>query len=242
MALLSNVKKKLIVNAGHFLPTDKGYICEKCGLNNNGTVTEGELVIEIRNELVPMLKRHLFDITSIPDDRNLAQSIAIANVAAPTLNDGLCIDIHLNSNKNDEIRGVEVYGATSAASEWVSRALSRNIAKATGIPDRGYRPHTDAFVGSLGWIVKTNAWAVVIECGFLTNEKDRALLLSKDGPKTIAKGILNGILELYGVAPIVAEKPAEDRATLIKRLTEQLNALMVEMRILLQKQLGRGKF
>lgn len=244
MAILSNVKKKIVLNAGHFIPGDSGYICEKCGLSNGGTVTEAEQVIEIRNILLMMLKDNLFDVTSIPDDRNLAKSIEIANIAAPTLNDGLCIDIHLNSNKDTNMRGVSIYSGTSPVSAQISRVLSANIAKTAQIPDLGYKPHTEAFVGSLGWIMKTKAWAVVIECAFLTNENDRALILANPNGKTlIAKGILNGIMELYGITQIERTEPAkEPDLNTLQKIINQLSAILVELRLLISKKLGRGKF
>lgn len=244
MSILSNVKKKIIVNAGHFLPTDKGFVCENCGFNNE-TLNEAELTIKIRDELLPMLKRNLFDVTSVPDDRNLRQSIDIANVAAPTLNDGLCMDIHLNSNKNPDMRGVEMYSGTSPISAQISRVLSKNLAKIAQIPDRGYKPHTQAFVGSLGWIVQTNSWAVVAECAFLSNKDDRALLQRPDGPNLIAKGILYGILELYGMTPIEPESPKEEKEAELNRLQKTIDwikGLLVALTLKVNQKLGRGKF
>ena len=233
-----------MVNAGHFIPTDKGAVCEKCGFDNEN-LNEAELVMKIRDELVPMLKHNGFDVTSIPDDRNLRESIEIANVAAPKLNDGLLIDIHLNHHQNPEIGGVEVYSGTSVMSAQISRVLSANIARVTHVKDRGYKPHTLANVGTLGWIAKTNAWAAVVECLYLSNKANRDFLLDPVGPKHVARGILAGICELYGVSPLPFVPPARPELDLNK-----LQLLILELKIkvvnlwleILKKSNKLGKF
>ena len=50
--------------------------------------------------------------------------------------------------------------------------------------------------GSHLYVIRTTVPpAVLVECAFISNENDRAYLLSTDGQKTLAEAIYQGIME-----------------------------------------------
>ena len=212
MAVLQNVKKVTVLNAGHHLK-DQGASHKK--------EKESEHTIKIRDELSSLLELHGFHSLIIPDILNLSKSIEMGNLYVKDLNGGFFLDIHLNSRgfsaQNQPVRGVECYSGYSVTSKEVSRILSRNLANEIGTIDRGWRPHTESGPGSLGWITKTNGWAVVLECLYLDNEDDRGILLSEGGHKRISHGIMKGICELYGLAfiELPKEEPKEEEEEVV---------------------------
>ena len=53
--------------------------------------------------------------------------------------------------------------------------------------------------GNLAVLKYVDMPAVLIECGFITSETERAMLFDPEYQETIAEGILNGILEFLPV-------------------------------------------
>lgn len=203
MAILQNVKKRIIVNAGHF-DNDPGAV----------TLVERDEAEKIRDAFVDVMQNKGFEVLVIPDNLDLPQSIAQANKWAGTLNDALCIDIHLNSASNKAVRGVEAFHGTSGTSKDIATALVNAVSLSLGLPNRGARPDTQTAVGSLGWIRQTKAWATLIEVAYISNAEDMAVLTGKDGYKKAALGIARAVHELFGV-PFV-EKTIEESIEIIE--------------------------
>jgi N-acetylmuramoyl-L-alanine amidase len=148
---------------------------------------------------VSLLRADGFEVISIPDDPNLHFSIDYANRYAQNIADALAIDIHLNYEGLRRKSGTEVYGfAGSPKSIQIADVMARNISQAIGLPNNGGKPDTQAAVGSLGWVRETNCWAVVVEPLYLDNLIDQRLI-SEGKHELIAQGIVNGVLELFGI-------------------------------------------
>ena len=122
------------------------------------------------------------------------------------------VSIHLNSSKVKAVQGVETYFSSqrkmldAAAlrknlqlgdgaemedhrSELLAGLIQRNVAAATGAPDRGVRD------SRLHVARNSNCPAVLVECGYLTN-KDEALRLKRSAYKDkIATAIAESIHE-----------------------------------------------
>jgi N-acetylmuramoyl-L-alanine amidase len=198
-AVLSGVKKHIIVNAGHFSGDP--------GASGNG-YTERDEVEKIRDQVLPLLTKAGFSYFKIVDSLNLVQAIAAANADSPNLNDALAIDIHLNFASNTAKRGVEGYYGNTDASKAIAAAIAANVAKELGVPNGGAHPQSDSAVGSLGWIRETKVWATLVEVCYISNLPDMTLLAKTPGGyQKAALGIVNGICELYGVPKISIDDP-----------------------------------
>jgi len=188
MAILTNVKRRIIVNAGHY-DKDSGAI----------SAVERDEVRKIRDEVLHLLAPLGFEVFAVPDNLDLAKSIAYVNEKANSLNEGLCIDIHLNSFSNKSVRGTEAYYLTSDTSTKIAERMAFHVSDQLGIPNRGAKSDTLAAAGSLAWLRKTKPWATLVEVCFISNEADMKALTGTGGYKRAAQGIVNAVSELYGV-------------------------------------------
>lgn len=190
--ILENVSKHIILNAGHH-DNDSGAV--------SGQYIERDMCKKVRDEMIPLLERAGFSFTIIPDSLTLVQSIAEANRMAPTLQSGLCLDVHFNYSSDPKVNGAEGYYGTSETSQQIAATLSLNIGAELGIKDRGARPDTSTAVGSLGWIRQTKAWAILVEVAYISNAGDMAAVEGV-GYRLAALGIVNGLCEVFGMPKI----------------------------------------
>lgn len=100
----------------------------------------------------------------------------------------LLVSIHCNAHTNPEANGTEVLYMDIKA-ESLARGISYDIAKSTGMGNRGAKYRSD-----LGLLKTTNP-AIIVECGFITNSAD--LMKIKRNKKTIANKIYENIQEYY---------------------------------------------
>lgn len=191
MAILSDVKPVILVNAGHHLK-DNGA--------SHQDVIEAIECMRIRDAFVPVLRERGYTVEVVPDHLTLSQSIAWVNAKAPNLNDGLAVDIHLNAGSTS-VRGTEAFHGTSSTSKKIAEAFSRRLSKSLGTANRGAKPDTMTAVGSLGWIRQTKMWATLVEVCFLTNDKDIQLLRGEGGYHKTAVGMADAVDELFGTQP-----------------------------------------
>ncbi len=98
------------------------------------------------------------------------------------------ISLHCNSNPNPVFSGCEayVYRLNSRAEELAEEILE-GISDRMGIRDRG------VFAGNFLVLRRTTMPAVLVEMGYLTNPRDRELLVND--PQGFAQGIYNGIVD-----------------------------------------------
>src|SRR3990167_7719986 len=88
---------KTFINAGHFL-NDPGHVVA------NG-LQENTIVMKVRDLVSALLTGYIVKL--VPDELNLADSINWVNQQA--LPEDMAIDIHLNANNSNTIRGTEAY-------------------------------------------------------------------------------------------------------------------------------------
>lgn len=230
--VLPNTKKVIILNAGHWDNPDTPHV-EDSGARYND-VLEAIECIKIRDAVADILESRGYIVHKVPDHLDLRKSIDWANEKAPSLNDALAIDIHLNYLSNRTARGTESFHGTSETSKKIAAELASSVALEMGIPNRGAKPDTQTAVGSLGWIRKTSMWASLIEVCFLTNPDDMAVLHGAGGYAKAARGIANGIDRIFGKeVPVPApeptpEPPISEECTLAKFSLKELFAEVVK--------------
>lgn len=106
----------------------------------------------------------------------------------------LFVSVHFNSAPSEEASGIEVYyydsktdpSRTKKSSE-LAQAVLDNTIKATKAKSRGIKH------GNFAVIRNTNMPAILVEAGFLTNEKEMASIKDPAYMKKIAWGIAQGI-------------------------------------------------
>lgn len=163
------------------------------------------------------LKRHGFKtILVAPTDADtpLATRVQTANKAKADA----YISVHYNAGSgvlNSNQGGIETYFYQgSAQSESLARLIHTEMLKGTTQRNRGLK------VGNHLYVVKnTNMPAVLLECGFMDNEREALLMIDPAFQKETADEIVRGICSHFGIkyvpeapksapAPTPAPQPA----------------------------------
>ena len=227
---------------------DPGHGGQDAGaLSKDGRTVEKTLSLDIARRVARMLRRDGVEVSlTRPDDRTFVP-LPDRPALARAKNADLFVSIHLNANAASAPRGVETYvfpargmesttwdlsrGASDESKQWwpgngadwgnvqLGFCIQRRLVAASGLPDRGLRRARFVVVR------EARVPAALVECGFLTNPRDLAVLRSETGRENIARGIYEGIFDFaYGtmapglpphkpgppVTEIVAAPPAAD--------------------------------
>lgn len=142
------------------------------------------------------------------------------------------ISIHANAFGSawNEANGIEtwIYEKVMGDSETYrfARYIHDALLAATGRRSRGIKRSHDLYV-----LKNTRMHAALVECGFMTNAKEAALLLSEDYRRECAAGICKGICSFYGVTYKEKEAAgvAEKRYNTIAEVPTWAQALIKEM-------------
>jgi N-acetylmuramoyl-L-alanine amidase len=109
------------------------------------------------------------------------------------------VSIHANANGSgawDSARGVEtlVDYRKPAQAVALARMVQEKLVRATGLLDRGLQYRDN--VGVLNFSKMT---AILVECGFMTNKDEAALLKSDSYRQKCAAAVVAGLVEFYGL-------------------------------------------
>ncbi|MDU5950573.1 MAG: N-acetylmuramoyl-L-alanine amidase, partial [Paenibacillus macerans] len=110
---------------------------------------------------------------------------------AENANADIFISIHANSGPATAT-GVETY-YTRSESAGLAKVMHKHLVESSGLPDRKVRTQ------SLHVTRETTMPAVLLECGYLSNKNDEALLYTEEFQNNVAQGIVDGIKEYLGV-------------------------------------------
>lgn len=123
-------------------------------------------------------------------DTSLDARAALAN----RLQVNCLVSIHANAGAASA-RGIEtyIYLNTPTSTDNLARMIHNHTINITGMVNRGVKRADFAILR------ETNMDALLIECGFMTNTEDLALLKSDEYRRKCAQGIVNGLVEFYGL-------------------------------------------
>jgi len=196
---------KVYVNAGHHENDSGAVVC---------SIAENETTMRIRDELKRLPIE--YELIYVPDSLDLGDSITWINRQASSTD--LALDIHLNTNKDKTIRGVEAYYSDDPRN---AQIFARKVAEYLITPNRGAIHDGQSYVKSLGFLRKTVCPAVVLECGYMTSEHDKKALFSQDGLNRVAKGIIEAI-KMIGFHAPSAHAELQKQLNLIARMIETI--------------------
>lgn len=188
---------KYNVHAGHN-PANK-VACGAVGLVNESTENRA-----VAKELIKILREEGHTVYDCTVDNGSNASDVINKIVQKANNNTVDLDIsiHFNAgakdtNGNGASTGVEVLiYKTGGLAETVAKRVCNNVSK-LGFKNRGAKVRT-----GLGYLRRTKAPAILVECCFVDDKDDVKLYNYKTMAKAIAEGILN--------KSIVEEKPAEE--------------------------------
>lgn len=186
---------QVIISAGHS-PMDKGAVF--------GELVEYDLTQKITDELETLIKDYpKLGYKRIPTGLTLPQKIQWINSSDLTAeNNDIAVEVHINDKDGEgSEQGVECWHAERGnnASRELCRLLMKNVCDEAGLKKRTINSEYDHPFRRLGYVHNTTTISALIEVGYMDNPKDKKILTSDSGIKKIAKGLLKGILDYYGL-------------------------------------------
>ncbi len=108
------------------------------------------------------------------------------------------VSVHFNSSRSPEAKGIEVFFCDSKedktranASRKLADSILSRVIRRTSANSRGVKK------GNFYVIRETSMPAVLVEGGFISNPKERALVKSREYQEKIAQGIADGIDQYF---------------------------------------------
>ena len=189
VSFTQNKKVSLVLDAGHG-GYDTGFLSE-----NKKHLTEKELNLIISNKVGSYISQYLTNIEIIytrTDDSfvSLDDRVAKANIKKADY----FISIHCNASERKVVHGTESHVHTMDSKKSVDFAtiMEKEFSVKAGRHSRGVKDSDDR-EHSLQVLKYTNMTGVLLECGFLSNEKEANYLNTTEGQDILASAIFRGI-------------------------------------------------
>ena len=178
LALQDKVKsKKIIIDPGHG-GNDTGAM--------RGSVLEKDLTLSIATKVRDELKEKGFKNVIMTRSSDTTLTLTDRVEKSNSNNADLFVSIHINSSVKTEINGIETHYYWDKSYE-LARALHNELITNISAYDRGL------FKSKFYVINHTEAPAVLLELGFISNEQERYMLKSEERQTASAKAIADGI-------------------------------------------------
>jgi N-acetylmuramoyl-L-alanine amidase len=189
------IGRRIVVDPGHGGP-ETGHTA--------GETTEADLVFDLASRIEGRLAAAgatVYLTRGRRQNPTPAERTAFANQARADL----FISLHLDAHESPHARGVASYyygtgsGASSTVGEQFANLVRREVVVRTGLLDLGSYPRT--------WdlLRMSRMPSVRLDCGYLSHEVDRLLLLDARVRSTIAYAVLAAVQRLY--LPAEADPP-----------------------------------
>jgi N-acetylmuramoyl-L-alanine amidase len=203
-------KVTIVIDPGHG-GSDPGHLSE-----NKNHLPEKELNLLIAKKVGNYLEKYLKNIKVVYtrsddtfptlDDRvNLANSMSV----------DYFISVHCNANHKKTVHGTEshVHSLSSKKSVALAKEFEKEFTTRAGRKSRGVKDGNDR-EHSLQVLKYTTMTSVLVECGFLTNEKEANYLNTTNGQDILASAIFRGfrtqVTKDYPTISFVKEKVEKD--------------------------------
>lgn len=158
----------------------------------NGEILEKNINLQIALKLRDELKNRGYSVYMTRDDDTYVGLQKRAELVNSQENVLAFVSIHQNAVDSDKssIYGIEGWTYKREGCGELAELVVNHVCDITGAKNRGYAFKTNLVVTS-----KTTMPAVLLECGFLSNDDECAKLASEDYQKLIARGIADAIDE-----------------------------------------------
>ena len=155
----------------------------------NGVLHESSAALEIAKKVGSLLEARGVTVKYTRTADN-AVSLADRCKISDAFGADVFISIHLNSAENRNASGIETWRYTNVGAR--TKALAENVQTeligATGAKNRGVKTTSSLYV-----LKNTTASAVLVECGFISNDAEAKKLFAENYQNKIASAIVSGI-------------------------------------------------
>ena len=175
---------KIFIDAGHG-GKDPGAV--------NGDIYEKDIALQIALKLNTALKNNGFE-TAMSRSTDVFIPLTERAQKANNFNADIFISLHLNSATNSNAEGIEflVYENKGVNNKLASN-IQNELIKIKGIVNRGIKERKDLAV-----LNSTRMPAILIEVGFISNNRELTLLRNDIYQNQIVQAINNGICNFFG--------------------------------------------
>ena len=174
----------IIIDPGHGVNSRPVYPDGAC---------ETAIVWDVALILAGLLVEDEFEVTLTKSSRDEKPTLA----ARRKIKGDVFVSLHCNAASSSEARGASCIYADKIGKK-LGETISQELSDYTGFNLRGVRgAHLWYRAPIVPGVLKHNKAkaAVIVECGFLTNDDDRKFLNSKEGKLGYAMGVFWGICE-----------------------------------------------
>lgn len=165
---------------------DPGHGGDQPGAAYGGRL-EKDATLQIARKLARKLKENGHEVIMTRDDDALVSLRKRCDISNDFGADAF-ISVHLNASCSPEAHGAETWQWDNSESTLALNVQSELVAS-TGARDRGVKSTRSYYV-----LRHTHAVAIVVECGFISNDAERSELFEGAYQEKIASGIAKGIL------------------------------------------------
>ncbi|WDI03973.1 N-acetylmuramoyl-L-alanine amidase [Paenibacillus urinalis] len=183
---------KIVIDAGHGYYT----LGKRCP---DGSMREWEFNSVVANYVAQMLAAYDGVETKFTHDTTGKTDVMLSarTKAANAWSADILVSIHANAAAGTWgiAEGIEtfVYSTKSTASVKLANAVQAQLIARTGRRNRGVK------TGDLHMVRETKMPAILVECGFMDNREEAALLKTDAYRRKCAEAIVAGIVEVYGL-------------------------------------------
>jgi N-acetylmuramoyl-L-alanine amidase len=190
-----SLEKVIVIDAGHG-GSDPGTI----GFSGN---YEKDINLDISKKLKEELKSNGYKVILTRDSDEYVDNLLRAKLTNKK-RARVFISIHGNAmENNNSINGIQVLYYPNREStigdlnnNELARIIMGSLINGTGAKDKGIVEREDLIV-----LNQTKMPAIIIECGFLSNEKEEQLLLTDDYQNKVVDSISMGLEEYFSLNP-----------------------------------------
>lgn len=200
----------LVIDPGHG-GTDPGHMP-----HNSSLLAEKDLNLKIATYFGEYIEKYLQNVrvvyTRTGDTYpSLDERVDKAN----SVNADYFISIHCNGNDRKAVHGTEthVHSMDLKNSVGLARSIEKQFSSRAGRKSRGVKDEKD-LQHSLQVLKYTNMTSVLVECGFVTNEREANFLNTTYGQEIIASAIFRAFREtIEGTYPNIAFRKPQNTST-----------------------------
>lgn len=178
----------VVVDSGHG-GSDPG----KVGING---AIEKDVNLKIAIKLKSLLEEQGIKVIMTREDENgladskvedLKKRVSIINQEKPLI----AVSIHQNSYQGESIHGAQVFYFThSQEGEKAAKIIQEALLEADSENTRSAKANDTYYM-----LKKTEVPVVIVECGFLSNQKEADLLVTEEYQQKVAEAVVNGIIK-----------------------------------------------
>lgn len=189
----------VIIDAGHG-GADPGAVSENGVLEKDLNLSVANYISEyLANMNTRVLMTRENDIQLSINGSHLSaktQDLKARSDFANSHQNGILVSIHMNNFSDSDVHGLQVwYSSNGRLSELLAESIQKNVVNTIQLTNKRTIKKDQ---NSIYILKKSTIPAVLVECGFMSNENELLLLKNKSYQQELAKSIANGILLYLG--------------------------------------------